>query len=85
MFSVINFILTLVVGTLAGYGAGKIMNDVSNNLLIDCLLGIVGGFVGSFLFGLFGFKTTNIIGHVIVTLVGACIILYLKKVINGKK
>ena len=85
MFNIINLLLTLAVGTLAGYGAGKIMNDISNNLLIDCLLGIFGGFVGNIVFGLFGFKSTNLIGHIIITLVGSCLILYIKKVINGKK
>ncbi len=75
-------IMTLLIGAIAGYGAGKIMNDTSNNLIIDCIVGIIGGFVGSFLFGLIGFKSTKLLANVIVSLVGACIVLYIKKLIS---
>ena len=77
----LSIILTLLIGMFAGYGAGKIMNDTSNNLIIDCIVGIVGGFVGKILFGLIGFTSTKLLANVIVSLVGACAVLYLKKLI----
>lgn len=78
----IRIILTLLIGIVAGYGAGKIMNDTSNNMLVDCIVGVIGGFVGSFLFGLIGFKSTKLISSVIVSLIGACVVLYIKKLIS---
>lgn len=78
----IRIILTLLIGIVAGYGAGKIMNDTSNNMLVDCIVGVMGGFVGSFLFGLIGFKSTKLISSVIVSLIGACVVLYIKKLIS---
>lgn len=78
----IRIILTLLIGIVAGYGAGKIMNDTSNNMLVDCIVGVIGGFVGSFLFGLVGFKSTKLISSVIVSLIGACVVLYIKKLIS---
>lgn len=78
----LSIILTLLIGIIAGYGAGKIMNDTSDNLIIDCIVGIVGGFVGKFLFGLVGFTSTKLLSTVIVSLVGACVVLYIKKLIS---
>lgn len=78
----IRIILTLLIGIVAGYGAGKIMNDTSDNMLVDCIVGVIGGFVGSFLFGLIGFKSTKLISSVIVSLIGACVVLYIKKLIS---
>ena len=77
----LSVILTLLIGVIAGYGAGKIMNDTSNNLIIDCIVGIVGGFIGKLLFGLIGFASTKLLDNVIVSLVGACLVLYIKKLI----
>ncbi len=77
-----GIILSLLIGMIAGYGAGKIMNDESNNLIIDCIVGVLGSFVGSFIFSLIGFASTKLLAKVIVSLVGACVVLYIKKLIS---
>ncbi len=74
-----NIIIYIIVGAIAGYIAGKIMHEESGNIIIDCVIGIIGGFVGTFLIGLIGFKPTNVIDNVIVAMLGACVVLIIKR------
>ena len=78
----ISIILTLAIGALVGYCAGKIMKQNSGSIVFDCLIGIAGSFVGRFIFGLLGFQPTNIVGAFIASLVGAVIVIF---VINAIK
>ena len=77
MFSLIGIIVTLAVGALVGYCAGKIMKTGSGNMLVNCLIGVAGGFVGDFLFGLLGFRVTNLVGYFIASLVGAVVVIFI--------
>lgn len=74
-----KIIIYIIVGCIAGYVAGKIMHEESGNIIIDCIIGILGGFVGSFLIGLIGFEAKNVIGNVIVAMLGACVVLIIKR------
>ena len=78
----ISIILTLAIGALVGYCAGKIMKQNSGSIVFDCLIGIAGSFVGRFIFGLLGFQPANIVGAFIASLVGAVIVIF---VINAIK
>ena len=42
----IHFLIWIVVSGIAGFVASKIINKSGSGLLMDVLLGIVGGFVG---------------------------------------
>jgi uncharacterized membrane protein YeaQ/YmgE (transglycosylase-associated protein family) len=44
---------------------------------MDIVLGIVGGVIGRFLFGLLGLSAWNLIGSIIVSVVGAVILIWL--------
>jgi uncharacterized membrane protein YeaQ/YmgE (transglycosylase-associated protein family) len=44
----------LVLGLLAGFIASKIVNKSGEGVLLDILLGIVGAFIGGWLFTTFG-------------------------------
>ena len=50
----LHLIGSLITGAIIGWIASKIMNSESG-LLRNIVVGIVGSFVGSFLFGLLGF------------------------------
>jgi len=49
-----HFLAWLVLGLVAGFIGSKIVNKRGEGLLRDILLGIVGAFVGGFLFRAFG-------------------------------
>ncbi len=69
-----GIIFSLIIGAIAGWGAGKIMHS-EGSLIRNIILGILGGFVGSVAFGLIGFTSTNVIGQILTGIVGSCILL----------
>ena len=49
----------------------------------NIVLGILGGFVGSIVFGLIGLSATGIVGEILVSVVGACICIWIgRKLFN---
>lgn len=70
-------LVDLVVGAVAGWLAAKLMKLDSSNIIINCILGICGGFVFSIIAGLFGITTSNIIGQIIFAVLGACLLVWL--------
>lgn len=69
----------LVLGLIAGFIASKIVNKAGEGLIVDLILGIVGAFVGGFLFEQFG--AAGVTGFnlysMCVAVVGAVVILVL--------
>ena len=72
-----GFVWAIVVGLIAGWLAGKVMKGGGYGILMDIVIGIVGGIVGRFVFGLLGLSYTNLLGSIIVSFVGAMILIWL--------
>ena len=70
-----DFLIGIIIGALSGWIAGKIMKN-KGGLIKNIVLGLVGGFVGSFLFSLIGFEASGTIGTIITSVVGACIVIF---------
>ena len=75
-----NFILWLIVGGVVGWLASLVMKtDAQQGILLNVIVGIVGAFVGGWLISpLLGTGTINeglSIGSVVVSLIGAIILL----------
>lgn len=80
-----NLIVTVCIGALAGWLAGKIMN-VRGSFWFNALLGIVGSFVGMLLAGLIGISASKVsIGGVLISVGGACLVIWLVRKIADKK
>ena len=71
----IGFILNLVCGAFAGWAAGKLMGS-EGNMIRNLVLGLVGGIVGSIALGIIGIHGSGLIGGMIVSAVGACILIW---------
>ena len=61
---------------IAGWLASKIMNN-NNGLVVNIILGMIGSMVGGFVFGLFGFSAHGLFAQMLVSVVGACIVIWL--------
>ena len=72
-----GLIWTLVIGLIAGWLAGKVMKGRGYGVLMDIVLGIVGGMIGRFVFGMLGLASWNVVGSIIVSFVGALILIWL--------
>jgi uncharacterized membrane protein YeaQ/YmgE (transglycosylase-associated protein family) len=76
----------LELGLIAGFVASKIVNAQGQGIVLDIVLGIVGAFVGGFIFdaiggvGITGFNAWSLL----VAIVGAIIVLVLYHALNER-
>ena len=70
-----GFIFSLLIGALAGYIAGRIMGSETSTVC-NIVLGILGSFVGEFLFGLIGIHATGSISSFVISVLGACVCIW---------
>lgn len=78
----------IIFGALAGWIASKIMDtDAQQGAIANIIVGIIGAFIGGFVFNLFGGQdvTGFNIYSIVVAIVGSVILLAAYKAIAGKK
>ena len=73
---------TLLIGLIAGFLAGKIVKGGGYGLVGDIVVGIIGAFVGGFVFRLAGISAYGLIGQIIVSTVGAVVFLAVLRVLK---
>ena len=67
----------LLTGAIIGWLAGNIMETRKGGLIRNILIGCIGSSLGSSLFGLLGFTAHGMIAELIVSVVGACVLIWL--------
>jgi uncharacterized membrane protein YeaQ/YmgE (transglycosylase-associated protein family) len=77
----------IVLGLVAGFIASKVVTRSGGSLVLDLLLGVVGAFVGGFLFTRFGAAgvTGFNIYSILVAIVGAVVVLFIYHAIAGRR
>jgi uncharacterized membrane protein YeaQ/YmgE (transglycosylase-associated protein family) len=72
----------LLVGLIAGWLAGKLTKGSGFSVLGDIVIGVIGAFIGGFLFRLVGFSAGGTIGSIIVATIGAVVLVYVVKAVK---
>ena len=74
-----SIIAWLVLGLIAGFIASKIVNKQGEGLVMNIVLGVVGAFVGGWVFSLFGMSgvTGLNIYSLLVAVLGAVVVLFI--------
>ena len=72
-----GIIISIIIGCVCGFLAGKIMKGGGFGFLINLLLGIIGGAVGSWLFGLLGIDWGGLVGEIGTGTIGAIVVLWI--------
>ena len=67
---------TLITGAIVGWIAGGLMGERST-LLRNIVVGVAGSFVGGLVFNLLGFYAFGFFANLFVSIVGACIFIWL--------
>jgi len=85
----ITILLWLLFGALVGWIAGVIMKSRSS-LLRNIILGIIGSFVGGFIASLLGIGSIGAgysfnIANIIISVAGACLVIFLARIIKFEK
>lgn len=72
----LDFLLFILIGAVAGWLAGIVLKGKGFGLLINLVIGIIGGLLGGWLFGVLGVFLLGIVGSLIAAVVGAIILLW---------
>ncbi len=72
-----NILVFLLVGLVAGWSAGRMIEGHGFGSLGDIIVGIIGAFVGGAVFSAFGLEAYGIWGAVVMSIVGAVLFLVL--------
>ena len=70
-----GILISLAIGALCGFLASIIMKS-RGGLLFYMITGVLGGFVGSWIFGLI-IRTDNLPGQIICGVLGTCLLIFL--------
>jgi uncharacterized membrane protein YeaQ/YmgE (transglycosylase-associated protein family) len=83
-----GLLYTVVIGGLAGWIASSLMKGGGMGMLMNIILGIIGAFVGVFLFGLLGVKggvlgiqSGTILMDIVSSTFGAVVVLFVAKLL----
>lgn len=80
-----GWIITIILGGLAGWIAEKIMK-ANHGLLTNIILGIIGAAVLNFILGtLLGlYESDSWLAYLIVAIIGACGLIYIWRMVRGR-
>lgn len=78
-----DILITLVVGGICGWLASLIMKtDKQMGLIANVVVGIVGSFIGHWLFGILGLAAYGTLGRLVVAVVGAMALIWILKALK---
>lgn len=74
----------VIIGIIAGWLAGRFMKGHGFGLVGDAIVGIIGAFVGSYLFRSLGVEIGGgLVGSIVVAFLGAVVLLFVVRLITG--
>lgn len=77
-----SILWVLLVGLIAGWLAGVLVRGRGYGVLADIIIGILGALVGGFVFGVIGIRASNILGELMLAVIGSLIFLAIAKAIH---
>jgi uncharacterized membrane protein YeaQ/YmgE (transglycosylase-associated protein family) len=77
-------IRAILVGLIAGWLAGKLMRGYGYGAVADILLGLVGGMIGSIIFGVVGLHAYHAVGSITISTLGAILLVAASRVMRDE-
>ena len=80
-----SFLVWIIVGLIAGVLASMVMGGTGYGIIGDIIIGIVGAFVGGWLFSQLGVSSPigGLPGTIIVAFIGAVVLLFVLRLLKG--
>lgn len=75
----------IIVGILAGFLAGQIMKGSGYGIVVDLVLGLLGGVVGRFVLGMVGIGAWGLIGSILVSTFGAILLIWIVRQVRSSR
>jgi uncharacterized membrane protein YeaQ/YmgE (transglycosylase-associated protein family) len=78
-------VISVLIGAIAGWLASLLMGSKTSGILGYMILGILGGFVGNWIFHFLNITTTGWKGVLITSTAGAVVLIFVGGIIFGRK
>lgn len=72
----------LLIGLIAGWLAGQLTRGYGFGLFGNMVVGVIGAFLGGFVFTLLGLSAYGLLGSLIMATIGAMVLLFLLRLIR---
>jgi uncharacterized membrane protein YeaQ/YmgE (transglycosylase-associated protein family) len=80
-----GFVWFILVGAVAGWLAGQFMRGNGFGLLGDIIVGVLGAFIGGYVFRAAGAELGGLLGSLIVAFGGALLLLFVVRLFTGRR
>ena len=77
-----EFVWFLIIGLIAGWLAGQFVKGSGFGVIGDIVVGVIGAFIGGFLFRQFGLEAGGLIGSLVVATIGAVVLIVILRMIK---
>jgi uncharacterized membrane protein YeaQ/YmgE (transglycosylase-associated protein family) len=77
-------IASIIIGLIAGWLTGKLLNGEGYGAVCDILLGLVGGIVGAAMFAIIGLHAHNALGAIVIATSGSVGLVTLTRILNDE-
>lgn len=77
-----NILIWILVGLIAGALAGWFVKGRGFGIVGDTIVGLLGALLGGLIFSLFGLEADNILGSILVSFIGAVVLLMIVKALR---
>ncbi len=77
-------IASIIIGLIAGWLTGKLLNGEGYGAVCDILLGLVGGIVGAAIFAMIGLHAHNALGAIVIATTGSIGLVTLTRILNDE-
>ena len=75
----------ILIGLAAGYVASLIVKGSGSGMLLNLVIGMVGGVLGGWLYRLMGIGSTNMLGSLLTSVFGAIVLLLIVGLFTRRK
>jgi uncharacterized membrane protein YeaQ/YmgE (transglycosylase-associated protein family) len=72
----------LIIGVIAGWLAGNVVKGSGFGLVGDMVVGVVGAFIGGYLFSALGLNAYGTVGEILMATLGAIVLLFIIRLIH---
>jgi uncharacterized membrane protein YeaQ/YmgE (transglycosylase-associated protein family) len=78
-----NWLAIILVGLAAGWIANAIMKGKRQGLVGNLVIGVLGAFVGAFIFQFLGIPVNNLFANLVSAIAGAVVLIYLLRILRN--
>lgn len=77
-----DIVWLLLIGLIAGWLAGQLMKGGGYGVVGDIVVGILGSFIGGYIFRALGLSASGVLGTIIVATIGAMVLVFLLRALR---